>query len=208
MTPYYETELGKLYCGDSREILQEIPRVDMIFTDPPYLREYLWTYSLLSEQSARLLEDGGWVFAYGAGEYMRERLSRMDEHLEYFWTFVLLHNGGYPRMWNKKLMSGYKPVFVFTRGEPKQHKWLATVHSVRMDKAFHKWGQGAGFPFKIVDTLTLEGDTVCDPFCGGGTVPVVCEALNRKWIAVEILEENCQLTVQRIENERKQLKLW
>ena len=36
MTPYYETELGKLYHGDCLEIMSMLETVDLVLTDPPY----------------------------------------------------------------------------------------------------------------------------------------------------------------------------
>ena len=36
MTPYYETELGKLYHGDCLEIMPQLEPVDLVLTDPPY----------------------------------------------------------------------------------------------------------------------------------------------------------------------------
>ena len=36
MTPYYETELGKLYHGDCLEIMPMLEPVDLVLTDPPY----------------------------------------------------------------------------------------------------------------------------------------------------------------------------
>jgi site-specific DNA-methyltransferase (adenine-specific) len=53
-----------------------------------------------------------------------------------------------------------------------------------------------------------KGDTVLDPMAGSGTVPKMCERLNRKWLACEISEEYCEIIKTRVENERKQLKLF
>jgi DNA modification methylase len=36
MKPYYETKLGKLYCGDALEIMPELEPVDLVIADPPY----------------------------------------------------------------------------------------------------------------------------------------------------------------------------
>ncbi|KKM75041.1 hypothetical protein LCGC14_1394200 [marine sediment metagenome] len=36
MTPYFETDLGKLYHGDCLEIMPELEPVDLVLTDPPY----------------------------------------------------------------------------------------------------------------------------------------------------------------------------
>ena len=44
MTPYFQTELGKLYNGDVLETLRQLPdaSVDCCITSPPYwnLRDY------------------------------------------------------------------------------------------------------------------------------------------------------------------------
>ena len=44
-------------------------------------------------------------------------------------------------------------------------------------------------PEYIINMMTDEGDTVCDPFIGSGTTGRVCNKLNRKWIGFEINEE-------------------
>ena len=51
-------------------------------------------------------------------------------------------------------------------------------------------------------------DIVLDPMSGSGTVPKMCERLNRRWIACEISEEYCELSAKRIEAEAIQLKLF
>ena len=53
-----------------------------------------------------------------------------------------------------------------------------------------------------------EGDTVADIMCGSGTTCKMAEKLNRKWIGIEIEEKYCEIAANRIENERKQLKLF
>jgi len=34
--PYYQDEWVTIYHGDCREILPELPKVDLVLTDPPY----------------------------------------------------------------------------------------------------------------------------------------------------------------------------
>jgi len=36
MTPYYQDEWVTIYHGDCREILPQLPKVDLVLTDPPY----------------------------------------------------------------------------------------------------------------------------------------------------------------------------
>ena len=36
MKPYYEDDRVQIYCGDMRDIVPELDRVQTILTDPPY----------------------------------------------------------------------------------------------------------------------------------------------------------------------------
>ncbi len=51
---------------------------------------------------------------------------------------------------------------------------------------------------RLVQASTNPGDVVLDPFCGSGTVPVVCERLERRFIASEIETNYVQLARQRL----------
>ena len=56
-------------------------------------------------------------------------------------------------------------------------------------------------PLKLMSYLitlgSRVGDVVADPFSGSGTTAVACELLNRKCIAVELKEDNCEIAVKR-----------
>jgi DNA modification methylase len=60
----------------------------------------------------------------------------------------------------------------------------------------------AMFPLKLVNDHILSwsniSDIILDPFIGSGTTAVACEKLNRKWIGIELSEEYCEITKQRI----------
>ena len=56
--------------------------------------------------------------------------------------------------------------------------------------------------------LNKKISSVLDPFIGSGTTAIACEQLNKKWIGIEIEEKYCEIAAKRIENERKQLKLF
>lgn len=47
----------------------------------------------------------------------------------------------------------------------------------------------AALPEFFVKLLTSDGDVVVDPFAGSNTTGAVAEALGRRWIAVELVEE-------------------
>ena len=69
----------------------------------------------------------------------------------------------------------------------------------------------ATFPEKLVEPMIKcacpqwEG-IVLDPFMGSGTVAVVAERLNRRWVGIEINSEYCEMAKKRILKEARQLK--
>ena len=58
------------------------------------------------------------------------------------------------------------------------------------------------FPYKLAEdhilTWSNENDIIFDPFCGSGTVALMAEKLNRKWIGIEISKEYCEIIKKRL----------
>jgi site-specific DNA-methyltransferase (adenine-specific) len=52
---------------------------------------------------------------------------------------------------------------------------------------------------RVVETSTVPGDLVLDPFGGSGTTYAVCETKRRRWIGIEI--DFCPQIIDRLENE-------
>ena len=51
---------------------------------------------------------------------------------------------------------------------------------------------------RVIETSTLPGDLVLDPFGGSGTTYAVCEAKGRRWIGIEI--DFCPQIIERLED--------
>jgi 16S rRNA G966 N2-methylase RsmD len=199
-----------LYHGDCLDVMNGLPdaSIDMVFTDPPYLREYLPLYGAMAQEAKRLLKPGAYMFCYGSTEHLPDHLYRMSEHLSYYWVIALLHAGGHPRMWNKKLMSGYKPVMVYTNGTPTEKKWMDTVaNSDMMDKRYHKWGQGTGFPIKVISMMCPAGGVVLDPFLGGGTTGAAAIRCDRDFIGIEKDPASYAIAEKRIAQAQLQIRM-
>ena len=54
---------------------------------------------------------------------------------------------------------------------------------------------------ELILATTDEGDTVFDPFMGGGSTLIACKEMNRKSIGIEISKEYCDLVKKRLEQE-------
>lgn len=187
-----DTPENGVYTGDARILSQAIPdeSVDLVFTDPPYTKQYLYLYDWLASEAARILKPDGFLLAY-AGIYWKQVLmSSLGEALDYFWDFVAYgRNGPGPIIWERKIISKAKSILAYTkRGQrPKPRTMVLGVWvGSGMDKRYHAWGQDESTARYYIDCFSNEGDIVLDPFCGGGTGPAMCRVLGRKYLAFEI----------------------
>ena len=195
--PYYETPLGKLYHGDCLTIMPELEPVDLVLTDPPYPDYYTEKY-----------------------KYDPDKIRYLDNFkcLQIiFWTskepFLLDYTAIH--IWDKKTGCGSEYERIFERNGNKNFKVFrqylinSTVAASYCGDDFT--GHNSQKPKKLIISLleySKKTGLVLDPFLGSGTTAIACERLKRKWIGIEIEEKYCEIAAKRIEQERKQLKLF
>lgn len=188
--------LHTIHVGDARELSPKLvpdESVDLIFTDPPYPREYLPLYEWLAEEAARVLKPGGWLLAMCGGLYINQIFRMMDEHLMFYWKYEIELAGKgatWPTAGRKRIpiVTQTKPLLAYSRGLDTSPRTptLGLFRGTGEDKRYHAWGQDAASTRYYVDCFSRPDDLVYDPFCGGGTTPYVCEQLGRRWVAIEI----------------------
>lgn len=193
--------INKVTEGDCRELSLHIPdeSVDMIFTDPLYHVKHRHYYRWLAETAVRVLKPGAWAFVYGGWEEKSYYDHLCIDGWKHHMTVALVNKAGYPRWWSKKVMVGYKPVYVFTKGDPKIFKWQSNIaDSDAIDKRYSRYGQGTGFAIEKIDMFTELGDVVFDPFCGGGQTAAACSILERNFITFDLDPDACRVARTRL----------
>jgi hypothetical protein len=191
-----------LYLGDFRKIGDKIPdaSVDLIFTDPPYDRKAIELYDGLGEFAARVLRPGGSLIAYVGQIQLPDAVADLSKHLRYWWTCSCYHSGpSLLRMNEYGIVNGWKPMLWFvkeTRGD--KTTFVNDVATGSREKSHHEWQQSEAEARYFIELLTEQDGFVVDPFCGGGTTPVACVGLGRKWAAFEIDEANLARASERI----------
>ena len=191
----------KLLCADIASGLPEIPdnSVDFIITDPPYPREYIPLYGHLSALAARVLKDGGSALVMCGQSYLPQVMNELCKELTYHWTLCYLTPGGQsPSLWQKRTNTFWKPIIWLTKGEYKGDYIGDKISSPANDKEHHHWGQSVGGFAEIVEKFTNPGQTVLDPFLGGGTTGVVCVGTKRNFIGVDIDPKCVETSRQRL----------
>ena len=195
----------ELYLGDARELaIKHIAdsSVDLIFTDPPYPKEYHYCYEWLAIEATRVLKPNGFLITY-AGPYWKDKvMMTLGSQLDYFFDFVLIHKGNTSILWPKRVISGYKSLLCYHRKGVKPlpvTNVLGKFDGSGSDKRFHAWGQEGNTARYYIDVFSREGDLVVDYFLGAGTFAEVCKKLDRNFIGFEINKESYDIALARLD---------
>ena len=187
--------------GDFETVFSDIQdgSIDCIITDPPYPKEFLECWTKLARFAKRVLKPNGFCIAYSGQMYLPEVMSRMCEHLDYYWIFSLLHTGSHQLIMGRNIFCGWKPILIFQNGFKKvDFKFDDVINGSGLEKEHHKWQQSEMELVSIFENFTNVGDTIIDPFAGGGTTAVVAKKLNRQVLLSEINEETYNVTKLRL----------
>ena len=192
--------------ANCRELPLSADSVDLIFTDPPYLREFLPRYGWLAHEAMRVLKPGGFVLAMCGGMYVNQIYRMFDDAgLTYFFEAVQETTGDAPTCWRDgyPVVAKAKPMLIYSKG-PGRPRVGGMFNLFRSQggwsKLYHHWGQDVGSARYYIDHLSAPGDLVLDPFVGGGTTLVACELIGRRGIGFDLDPAALATTALRLAN--------
>ncbi len=201
----------EIYHGDFREALAEADVIGaVIVTDPPYPREFLNDWADLAQCGLEwgcegLIAMAGQSILPDALELiLRAARPPIDEYIDwqrwrYRWCCSYLTIGPSTRVWHAKVGTSWKPILVFDlEGEERSFLTTDVFRPTGDDKRYHPWGQNEAGIAALVEAFTEPGDTVVDPFLGGGTTAVVCQALGRRFVGCDIDAATVETTRRRL----------
>jgi 16S rRNA G966 N2-methylase RsmD len=197
------TDRYGLQHTDLRDATIDPDSIDCIVTDPPYPEEYIPAYGVLAERAAVWLKPGGSMLVMCGQMYLPQVIEQLaSAGLNYHWTLAYLTPGGQAtQIFPRKVNTFWKPVFWFVKGTFKSDDWVGDVTRSDVndnDKRFHHWGQSESGMADLMDRVSLPGQTILDPFCGGGTTGVVALKMNRLFIGLDSSEESITTTAARL----------
>lgn len=195
-------ERYKLFNKDFRDITpEEIPNnsIKWIITDPPWVEDYLDVFEPFSKWCSEKLVDGGSVICM-IGQYHLDRImADLGKYLQWHWLCSYVTPGQGPSVKSRRITCGSKPLLWFVKGNYKG----CYIHDVFESPAPEKewdsqgWGQSTEGFKRIIEAFTLPGETVLDPFVGGGTTGVASLMTNRQFIGIDIQQEKVETTLKR-----------
>lgn len=221
MKSFYSDKHCEIFCGDCLSVLKDLEddSIDLILTDPPYDKAthdggVFGAESSFGDVDFSPVKDYNFI-----GELLRisrtwvivfcpvEALGRIQD--QYYSRYVR------GIIWDKinttPQMSGDRPAqavegIALLHTTRKKMKWngggKAGIyrHSVERGRKVHPTQK----PLKLIFSLLadfLVGETVFDPFMGGGTTLRAAKDLGKKSIGIEISEEYCGVAVERLQQE-------
>ena len=204
---YPEDFVDKIICGDFRDVVGYIPDnvIDMVITDPPYPKKFSYLWRPLFEMSSRVLMSRG-NFISLCGHYQLPDVLDVGREYLRFWWILWMKQTKLNRLIGKGVAVLGKPAVWFLkdrRRDFREYKFpidtiTSSLSEDKFAKKYHKWGQSVNWFAHYIEELTKPGEIVLDPMVGSGSSIIACKLLDRNFIGIDISNEHCETTMQRI----------
>lgn len=197
MKPYYEEDGIQLFLGDCLEILPELPKVDLVVTDPPY-------------GLGKRMQGGTW----GACEKYRDMRNwdkvilqeAVDCAIAKAITAIIWGGNYYQVPPSRCWLAWFKPDSPPTMSDM-ELAWTNVDSTAKMFRypvgaySCERTGHPTQKPLALFNwclRFAPDAQTILDPFCGSGTTLVAAKNLGRKAIGIELEEKYCEIAVNRL----------
>ncbi len=195
MTPYYDADGIRIFCGDCREVLPTLGKVDAVITDPPYgvgFRSSEWD-SEVPSWWLPLARVASPVVVFTTAPTTLWDYPRPD------WILCWVRHAAQSRT-NYGAFNHWTPVLVYGSGT-----WnpdLITINGMTSGQANKGINHPSPKPEKLsrwlISGSSSSGDLILDPFMGSGTTLVAAKNLGRRAIGIEIEERYCEIAAKRL----------
>ncbi len=205
---YYSDESTAIACGDCREILPHLPKVDLVLTDPPYgvkMSEGFGGFGGFGEPIARRQYPDQWDTCRPGETTFRSILAKSQKAIIFGGNFFadILPASTHWLVWDKL---NTMPTFgdcelAWTNIDRKSVKkkvveWNGLLGKER--ERYHPTQKPIELMIWCIETYSKEGDTILDPFAGSGTTAVAAKATGRTCLLIEAEEKYCEIAVKRL----------
>ena len=218
--PYYDEDGITIYCGDCRDILPHLPKVDLVLTDPPYgvgftgkaghyrnkpNAKRMDTYSSYEDTGENFREVILPILTSLVEKDGRAAVFMGSSRLQFLPPGevggIFLPNGCGRGRWGFQcfmhvVFYGHDPYIQRGMGSRPNGKY--GVYGNDSNEIPHPCAKPLRAMLWAVDRCSLPGEVILDPFMGSGTTLVAAKQLGRRAIGIEIEEKYCQIAVDRL----------
>jgi DNA modification methylase len=203
MRSYYEADGITIYHGDCRDVIKNLPKFDLMATDPPY---GIGEAAGKNKSRSKLASS----FDYGNAGWDNKTIDFMDDLIGVA-KFAAVFGGNYYKLppsscwlvWDKEngntdfadcelAWTNYtKAVRI------KRHRWHGMIRKNREER-WHPTQKPVEVMSWVISLCPGTPETVLDPLMGSGTTLVAAKNLGRKAIGIEINERYCEIAAERL----------
>lgn len=198
-----ESDKWHIYEGDIRTWKTD-RKYDFIITDPPYVKEFIPLYETLGKRAKEWLKPGGLLIAMVGQTYLEECIKLLSKNMTYYWCGAYMTPGTPTQLRQKQVNCNWKPLLIYSLdGNYKGRIFQDVYTSEANDKTFHKWGQSESGCLSVVSRICIPGQSILDPFCGGGSFGVAALKLDCLFDGLDIDKDNCNISRRRLNDQTK-----
>ena len=221
----YQSERVTLFHGDALEVVLDLPSssVDLIATDPPY--GVSWQSNRRTEKFARIANDDGTFDVMGALGVALPTLKRgrhvyvfgpadlsklpLTESAELIWDKGVFGSGDLTSPWGPQHERITFATYEISKAN-REKGYGRLAARVRRGSIVHaQRPQGSGVKRhptekpvalmrQLIESSTVLGETVLDPFAGSGSTLVAAVLSGRRAVGIELDEGYCQVAAERL----------
>lgn len=209
-----------LYLADCLPLLDTLPQVDVVISDPPYTdTTHAGARSAISRAASRIdfppITTDTFLSLCNrlVGKTLRWVVLTCDwRHAAQLYSVNLIRLGVWvksnsaPQFSGDRPATGWEAVAILHR-EGRKH-WNGGGHPAvwvhNIEQGEHPTQKPLGLLLQWVRQFSDARETILDPFLGSGTTGVACVKLGRKFIGVEIRENYFNMACQRIREATRQ----
>jgi len=202
--------VDKIICFDCLKVMKYIPdkAIDLVITDPPYGEKigkqgftnskHPMDHGGLAKRTLYKSHDLSWDNFTPTQEYFDEIIRISKNQIIFggnFFTKFLFPSRGWI-VWDKKVLDKYSNDFadcelVWTSFQKPIRiiRWLwhgmIQQDMKNKEKRFHPTQKPVGMLIKILEKYAKEGDIICDPFVGAGSVALASIKTGHHFIGID-----------------------
>lgn len=193
---------------DCLTILETIPPIDLLLTDPPYFTDGDFTNQISACLSKVKPTGQAYIFSSSDPAEFAAYLKMNTHHMNLEQILIWNYNNTGQRQPNNRYISNYQVIFYYRGpdapiinkpGDGTYQYACQTVNAPdgRIGDRFHEWQKPLELIERLIRNSSKPEDFIFDPFAGSGTTMLAAAKLGRKVIGCDIDPEAINICLKR-----------
>jgi len=188
--PYYQDDYATIYHGDCLEILPQLPKADLVLTDPPY------GLNKFNEDKLNL----DWFYQLKGPLIFTPGIANMFFYPKPDWVMCWYKPASTSR--TRYGFNCWEPIYLYrTMSSTKSPDVIVQPVSKQLEAEGHPTPKPYKLFCDLIKQYSIYNNLVIDPFLGSGTTLRAAKDLQRKSIGIEIEEKYCEIAAKRLNQE-------